>query len=141
MVERDFGEEIRRPAQPRFDFVRHLSSPMPSLSPPKHGQNGPVSLRFVYSYLAVYGDPLSNPALDPYPDGFLQRLAAVGVNGVWLHVVLRDLAPGAPAFPELGAECERRLANLRHLVQLAKRQGVGVYLYMNEPRAMPASFM
>jgi hypothetical protein len=140
VVERDFGEEIRRPAQPRFDFVRHLSSPMPSLSPPKHGQNGPVSLRFVYSYLAVYGDPLSNPALDPYPDGFLQRLAAVGVNGVWLHVVLRDLAPGAPAFPELGAECERRLANLRHLVQRAKRQGVGVYLYMNEPRAMPASF-
>ena len=81
-----------------------------------------------------------NPALDPYPDGFLQRLSAVGVNGVWLHVVLRDLAPGGTTFPEFGADHERRLANLRILVQRAKKYGVGVYLYMNEPRAMPASF-
>jgi len=139
-VEEDFGEEIRRPAEPRFDFVRQLSSPLQSFSPFRPGQDQPVSLRFVYSYLAVYGDPLSNPQLDPYPDGFLERLSAVGINGVWLHVVLRDLAPGGAAFPELGADHERRLANLRVLVQRAKKYGVGVYLYMNEPRAMPASF-
>jgi len=90
--------------------------------------------------LAVYGDPLSDPGLDPYPGGFLERLAAVGVNGVWLHVVLRDLAPGGTAFPEFGAGHERRLANLRALVERARRCGVGVYLYMNEPRAMPAAF-
>ncbi len=140
VVERDFGEEIRRPAEPRFDFVRQLSSPIPSFSPPECRQNEPVSLRLVYSYLAVYGDPLSDSQLDPYPDGFLQRLSAVGVNGVWLHVVLRDLAPGGTAFPEFGADHERRLANLRILVQRAKRYGVGVYLYMNEPRAMPTPF-
>jgi hypothetical protein len=140
VVERDFGEEVRRPVEPRFDFVRRLSSPIASFSPPGHGHDQSVSLRLVYSYLAVYGDPLSNPALDPYPDGFLQRLSAVGVNGVWLHVVLRDLAPGGTAFPEFGADHERRLANLRVLVQRAKKFGVGVYLYMNEPRAMPDSF-
>ena len=88
----------------------------------------------------MYGDPLSDSQLDPYPDGFLQRLSAVGVNGVWLHVVLRNLAPGGTAFPEFGADHERRLANLRILVQRAKRYGVGVYLYMNEPRAMPTPF-
>ena len=69
-------------------------------------------MRFVYSYLAVYGDPLVNPELDPYPDGFLQRLSAVGVNGVWLHAVLRDLAPGGTAFPEFGDDHEKRLASL-----------------------------
>ncbi len=73
----------------------------------------------------MYGDPLSNPPLDPYPDGFLERLSAVGVNGVWLHVVLRDVAPGGTAFPEFGADpgvgkpdqlCfSRRLALLRAL--------------------------
>jgi hypothetical protein len=88
----------------------------------------------------VYGDPLSNPKLDPYPDGFLERLSAVGVNGVWLHAVLRDLAPGGAAFGEFGSGHEQRLASLRALVQKAKRHGVGVYLYMNEPRAMPDSF-
>ena len=134
VVETDFGAALRLPAEPRFDFVRQLSSPLPAHAPPERTADQPVSLRFVYSYLAVYGDPLSDPSVDPYPDGFLERLSAVGVNGVWLHVVLRDLAPGGTAFPEFGAGHEQRLANLRVLVQRAKKHGVGVYLYMNEPR-------
>jgi hypothetical protein len=140
VVEQDFGEEIRRPAEPRFDFVRQLSSPVPGFVLPKDGKDQPVSLRFIYSYLAVYGDPLLNARLDPFPDGFLQRCSAVGVNGVWLHVVLRDLAPGGKSFPEFGADSEVRLENLRSLVKRAARFGVGVYLYLNEPRAMPESF-
>ncbi|HOW73504.1 MAG TPA: hypothetical protein PKY77_23125 [Phycisphaerae bacterium] len=140
LVENEFGEEIHRPAEPRFGFVRRLSTPLPSFAPPKPGDDRPVSLRLVYSYLAVYGDPLLNPQLDPYPDGFLDRLAAVGVNGVWLHAVLRDLAPGGTVFPEFGRNHERRLANLAGLVERAKKRGIGVYLYMNEPRAMPAPF-
>ncbi|MHB8903351.1 MAG: hypothetical protein ACYC6Y_31700, partial [Thermoguttaceae bacterium] len=140
VVERDFGQELRLPAEPRFEFVRKLGAPLPNFATPSGADDRPVALRLVYSYLAVYGDPLSNPALDPYPDGFLQRLSAAGVNGVWLHAVLRDLAPGGPDFPEFGAGHERRLANLRKLVDRAARFGVGVYLYMNEPRAMPLSF-
>ena len=138
LVEEEFGAELRRPSEPRFAFVQRLSTPL--VSSPLPAAERPVSLRLVYSYLAVYGDPLVDPALDPYPDGFLQRLAAVGVNGVWLHAVLRDLAPGGAAFPEFGADCQSRLANLRALVQRAKRYGVGVYLYLNEPRAMPPAF-
>ncbi len=140
VVEQDFGEELHRTAEPRFDFVRQLSSMPASGSPPKPEQDQPVSLRFVYSYLAMYGDPLLNPELDPYPDGFLQRLSAVGVNGIWLHVVLRDLAPGGVAFPEFGVDHEKRLARLQTLVQRAKRFGIGVYLYMNDPRGMPNAF-
>ena len=59
---------------------------------------------------------------------------------MWLHAVLRDLAPGGTAFPEFGAGHEQRLASLRALVERAKKYGIGVYLYMNEPRAMPAAF-
>jgi hypothetical protein len=140
VVQTDFGDDIRRPGEPRFSFVRQLSAPLPSFALPNPGDDSPISLRFVYSYLAVYGDPLLDPKLNPYPDGFLQRLSAVGVNGVWLHVVLRDLAPGGPSFPEFGVGCEQRLANLRGLVERAKKSGVGVYLYMNEPRAMPNAF-
>ncbi len=140
VVVKEVGGAISAPAEPRFDFVRQLSSPLTSLSLPEREEAQPVSLRLVYSYLAVYGDPLADPRLDPYPEGFLQRLSAVGVNGVWLHAVLRDLAPGGAAFPEFGAGCEQRLANLATLVERARRQSVGVYLYMNEPRAMPAAF-
>jgi hypothetical protein len=140
VVETEFGEEIGSRAEPRFEFVRKLSAPLASFAALKPTEDERISLRLVYSYLAVYGDPLLNAELDPYPDGFLQRLSAVGVNGVWLHAVLRDLAPGGTTFPEFGVDHERRLANLRILVERAKRYGVGVYLYMNEPRAMPASF-
>ena len=140
VVEADFGEAIRRPAEPRFDFVRQLSKPLPSFSPPTPGPDDRHSLRLVYSYMAVFGDPLLNPKLNPYSDGLLQRLSAVGINGVWLHTLLRDLAPGGTRFPEFGADHERRLNNLRALVERARKYGVGVYLYMNEPRAMPAAF-
>jgi hypothetical protein len=136
-VEQDFGAELGRPGEPRFEFVRQLSSPMPS-APPVDPKGGP--LRLVYSYMAVYGDPLVNPALNPYPDGLLQRLSAVGVNAVWLHAVLRELAPGGTTFPEFGAGHERRLTNLKALVERAKKYGIRVYLYMNEPRAMPNAF-
>ncbi|MFA7172982.1 MAG: hypothetical protein WC340_06130 [Kiritimatiellia bacterium] len=140
VVEKDFGVELRRPIEPRFDFVRQLGRPMPNFSAPSPTIERPISLRFVYSYLALFGDPLLNPQLDPYPDGFLQRLSSVGVNGVWLHVVLRDLAPGGTTFPEFGDDHVQRLTNLRVLVERAKQYGVGVYLYMNEPRGMPHDF-
>ena len=140
VVETDFGEEIHQLAEPRFDFVRQLSNPLPSFSLAKFEDDPPVSLRLVHSYVAVYGDPLMNPQLEPYPNGLLQRLSSVGINGVWLHAVLRDMAPGGTTFPEFGADHERRLTNLKALVQQAKKYGIGIYLYMNEPRAMPASF-
>ena len=140
VVEEDFGEAIRGPAEPRFDFVRQLGSPLPSSSPPTPRHDPSACLRLVYSYVAVYGDPLLHPELNPYPDGLLERLSAAGINGVWLQAVLRDMAPGGPTFPEFGADHERRLANLRTLVERAKQYGVGVYLYINEPRAMPSAF-
>ena len=140
VVGTDFGDELLKAGEPRFAFVRQLSVPLPAALPASLEPNGPISLRLVYSYLAVYGDPLANPELDPYPDGFLQRLSAAGVNGVWLHAVLRDLAPGGDTFPEFGAGREQRLANLARLVNRAAQYGIGVYLYVNEPRAMPNSF-
>jgi hypothetical protein len=137
-VEESFGAELAAPAEPRFDFIRQLSVPTRPAACPAGAESAP--LRFIYSYFAVYGDPLLNPRLDPYPDGLLERLSDVGVNGVWLHVVLRSLAPGGKDLPEFGAGHQQRLANLRRLVNRAKRYGIGVYLYMNEPRAMPLGF-
>ena len=97
-------------------------------------------MRLIYSYFGSYGDPLSDPTQDPYPDGLLAKLADMGVNGVWLHVMLRQLAPGGDQFTEFGEGHEQRLANLRQLVDRARRHGIGVYLYINEPRSMPVAF-
>jgi len=138
VVESHFKSEFAEPAMPRFDFIRSMSSAdIESGAKAPAGVNEPI--RFLYSYFGVFGDPLLNPELDPYPNELLERLAGLGVNGVWLHVVLRELSPGG-IFPELGAGHEVRIANLAKLVKRAGSYGIKIYLYINEPRAMPTSF-
>ncbi len=125
--------------EPRFAFVNELSRPDPALKPAAAADDSPFALRFIFSYFANYGDPLFEPGVPSYPEGLLQRLAVAGVNGVWVHTVLRTLARD-PAFPEFGADCERRIEGLRTLVERGRKYGVAVYLYLNEPRSMHDSF-
>jgi hypothetical protein len=141
IVTAQFGDQLATPPVPRFDFIRsEFRLQAGKTSPTRvNAELQTGRIRFLYSYCGVFGDPLLTPELDPYPDGLLQRLSDLGVNGVWLHVVLRQLAPSA-IFPEFGTGHERRIANLRRLVERARKYGIDIYLYMNEPRAMEASF-
>ncbi|MCX6621950.1 MAG: hypothetical protein NTY38_12925, partial [Acidobacteria bacterium] len=95
--------------------------------------------RYLYSYFALYGDPLTEPDVDPFPDGYLDKLAASGINGVWIQAVLNTLAP-SKTFPEFGQGWEKRLRNLNAMVERARRFGIKIFLYLNEPRAMPPAF-
>jgi hypothetical protein len=140
LVNQQFKDSLTRPIEPRFAFIENLTE-----APVEHvgalqANNADAPLRYIYSYFAVFGDPLATSESDPFPDGLLTRLRAQGVNGIWLHTVLRQLAPGGHTFPEFGEGHEKRLQNLRTLVDRAKRYGIDVYLYMNEPRAMPHNF-
>ncbi len=139
IVTSQFGDEFAKPARPRFDFFRDSAVPVVATTPATQIAGSQKKIRFLYSYCGVFGDPLLTPELDPYPDELLRRLSSLGVNGVWLHVVLHQLAPSS-ILPELGVDHERRIANLRRLVDRAARYGIDVYLYMNEPRAMAAPF-
>ena len=130
----DYDEE------PRFAFTKRLSKPLEDVtSVANSGGRSIFDTRLIFSYFAEYGDPLSDPEVGSYPEGLLQRLAGMGVNAIWLHTVLRTLAKD-DKYPEFGEGCEMRLANLRKLVSRAERYGIKVYLYMNEPRAMPDTF-
>lgn len=97
------------------------------------------SPRYCYSYFALYGDPLMEGDAAGLPDGYLERAAMAGMSGVWIQAVLNNLAPST-AFPEFGEGWQTRLGNLRRLVSRAEKYGLKIYLYLNEPRAMPASF-
>ena len=139
LVLRQFGDRLDQPAEPRFGFVADLSQ-VEDQQPSSSERNANEGLRFIYSYCATFGDPLADPKLEAFPEGLLARLSGQGVNGIWLHTVLRQMAPGGTDFPEFGAGHEARLANLRKLVRRAKGFGIDVYLYINEPRAMPKAF-
>jgi len=131
-----FPNGVGVPKTPLFSFVDELSKP---LDEEVERIESMLSPRFCYSYFALYGDPLLEPELDPFPEGLLQRLSAAGADGVWLQGVLFKLAP-YPWDPELSRGHETRIENLKKLVAKAKKHGVGVYLYLNEPRSMPLSF-
>ncbi len=138
LVQKEFGATISEPGESRFAFLKEFAKVPPTSKAATCSTT--ESLRFIYSYFAPFGDPLLNADLDPYPSGLLAQLQEQGVNGVWLHAVLRDLAPGGVDFPEFGKDSEIRIRNLRLLTQRCAQYGIKVFLYINEPRSMPSSF-
>ena len=74
-----------------------------------------------------------------FPEGLLREYAESGVNGIWLQAVLYKLVE-FPFDPSLSDGREKRIERLRELIGLCARHGLKVYLYLNEPRAMPLSF-
>ncbi len=133
----EFPSRVGGVDEPLFQFVTNLSTqPRPSRLRHRESRLCP---RYCHSYFAPFGDPLRDGAADPYPEGYLARLAEAGVDGVWLHIVLSRLAP-FPWDPGESEHHEERLRNLRALVARARKHEVGVYLYLNEPRTQSLAF-
>ncbi|MFN3648841.1 MAG: hypothetical protein ACK47B_04595 [Armatimonadota bacterium] len=138
VVREQFGEGAGTIREPLFQFVTELSRPPEKRERVEAGASG-FSPRYCYSYFALYGDPLLEREADPFPDGYLARLADAGVGGVWLQGLLQKLAP-FPWEPTRSARWEERLQGLKRLAARAKRHDLGLYLYLNEPRALPLSW-
>ncbi len=129
--------KINAPADNAFEF----------LAPYREDYKGEIvlpqqdDLRLVYSYFALYADTLADDAVESYPDALLAEYAANGINAIWLQALLRQLTPNPWDDHEEDARLRpQRLASLRALVNRAAKYGIGVYLYINEPRPEPDSF-
>ncbi|MHB9133193.1 MAG: hypothetical protein ACYDBB_19155 [Armatimonadota bacterium] len=95
-----------------------------------------LPLRIFRSYQAKYyeDDILHGPAA--YPEAYFAELAENGFNAVWLRGILRDLTPTG-VFPGLGSDIPAHQDALGTVVERAKRHGVRVLLYLNEPMCLP----
>src|SRR5205814_842910 len=116
VIREEFPSGLNNADDPLFSFVTRLSKKPPSSSSRSTlpAPRSTLSPRFCSSYFTLYGDPLLDKGIDPYPDGYLARLAESGVDGVWLQGVLSKLAP----FPwdlHLSAHFDERLKNLSAL--------------------------
>lgn len=100
---------------------------------------GSDNLRMIYPYFALYGDALIDESIDPLPERILKEYADAGINGIWIQLVLYQLVEFS-FDPSLSKGWEKRIKALRKLVAKAKKYGIGIYPYFNEPRAMPDSF-
>ncbi len=119
-----------------LDFIEELSSPTSStfLVAP-NSQSVP---KFCSSYFLQYGDPYLN-LYESYPIEYVKKLRNIGVNGIWIQAVLYKLTP-FPWDTSLSKGWETRLQNLKFFTEELQKIGISVYLYLNEPRAMPLSF-
>jgi len=121
-----------------FSFIDALSAPYTSLKTHTDTTQCRFEWRLIHSYFGCTGDVLHNlKENDPYPEGLLARYAELGVNAVWLHAVLYRLYPWKPA-GDLSKDYQSRFDNLNTLIERAQRHGISLFLYLNEPRALPA---
>ncbi|WP_155907633.1 hypothetical protein [Lunatimonas lonarensis] len=131
-----FGDVENEADENLFEFVSKLSAkPSTTVQPLSSG----FSPRYGYGYFTLFGDPLADGTVDPFPEGYLQRMTASGLDGTWLHIVLSKITP-FPWNAALSKGWGQRLDHLARLVATCKQQGIGMYLYLNEPRYQPLSF-
>ncbi len=96
-------------------------------------------IRLIYSYCGLYATTLDNDVKISYPEEMLQRYSQLGINAIWLPVVLYQITPFV--FDEsYSVGWEKRQGRLKELVKLAEKYEIKVYLYLNEPRSMPNHF-
>ncbi|MBE7068279.1 MAG: hypothetical protein E7381_03150 [Clostridiales bacterium] len=92
--------------------------------------------RIVHGYLSPCGDAFAEDSEKYMPDGLLSEYARQGVNGVWLHGLLSVLSP-YPFDEKASAGYKERRAEMKKLIARLKKYGLKLYLYLNEPRALP----
>ena len=137
---REFSSTLRNhlpnPVERPFDFLTTIHADGPA-------DNSAPGLRMLYSYSALYGDPLIDETLDPFPDNMLDAYAAAGINALWMQAVLYSLVPWMDDDPKTAAYSagwEKRTENLRRLCKRMAARGIKLMLYLNEPRSLPDEF-
>ena len=122
-----------------FAFIDKFHEPLEEKESSLIKTNDMENLRMVYPYFALYGDVLIDEEIDPLPERILKEYAEAGINGIWMQMVLYQMVE-FPFEPELSRGWEKRIQSLKKLVAKAKKYGIGIYPYFNEPRAMSDAF-
>lgn len=131
---------LETPMEERFHFIELLNKLIPENKPASEETKLALVPRIAFPYYARFGNVLSNDDFkSPYTPAVLENMARMKVGAIWLGAMYQHLIR-TRIFPEFGKESRLQLANLNWLIEAAKKHGLGVYLYLNEPRGMPASF-
>ncbi len=77
-------------------------------------------------------------ALKFYTDEELANIASMGYTDIWVRGLLDEMTL-SKVFPELGRTAAEHLAVMRKLIAKAAKYDLGVYVYFNEPKALPAT--
>lgn len=67
-----------------------------------------------------------------YTDNYLQKMAHYYINGIWLHVHMRDLVK-TKVFPNLGNNANKYAKLIKDLSERAAKYGIKIFIYCQEP--------
>lgn len=150
-VVRSLGKDALKVEEPRFGFMHDFEK----LQLPANNKKGAsidnvdtatdnneaFELRMIFPYFSDFGDPLLDEKMSSYPEELFRQLQEVGVNGVWLHSVMRMMVEpdNQNGFPG-DKKAMERIKGLKRLVDRAAKYGIKIYLYVNEPRAMDEDY-
>ncbi|MBR2912081.1 MAG: hypothetical protein IKC05_10745 [Lentisphaeria bacterium] len=132
-VERYFPCHTTEYLEEPFDFAKHFTAE------PLTAGKKQFEFSFIHPYSAGCGDVFLTDLEQSIPDTLLEQYAAMGVEGIWLHAVLYFLVP-VPGAEHFSENWEKRRRVVKTLVERCLKHGLKLYLYLNEPRAMPLAF-
>ena len=133
-------------AAKRFDFYDFISAARSAAKPPEATKaNSRFRNRIIYSYSAVFGDLFGEgerAVEKAFPEKLLAEYSRLGINGLWVPALLRELAPFPFAGPrdahaDDAGQYKKRLRTMRQTVQRLGQYGIRLFLYLNEPRSLP----
>lgn len=73
-----------------------------------------------------------------YTDEVLQKIAADGFNGIWVHGQIHHIVKTSH-FAEFAPNSEKQIGALKTLCERAAKYDIKVYIYMQPPRGLPVS--
>ena len=110
-----------------FDFYRFSNEAVTAVSK----ENNLI----IHSYQTPCGNAFAVDSREYLPDILLEEYARRGITGLWFHGVLSTLSE-YPFKPSLSIGYQENRKRLKDLIERAKKYGIGIYLYFNEPRAL-----
>ena len=90
-----------------------------------------VENRIVYNTRLPHDRDGLKDDVDYFPDDFLKAIAACGMNGIWMRVDWRKIA--VTTLTPATEDSKRRLAKLRTIADKCRRNGLGLWIFGNEP--------
>lgn len=95
--------------------------------------------RMIYAFSGLYNNAFDVNSEEFLSDEQLKAYQALGINGIWTQGLLSQLSP-FPFDPAVSAGYEKRLERLKAMTERLAKFGIKLYLYLNEPRALPLPF-
>ena len=90
-----------------------------------------VENRLVYNTRLPHDRDGLKDDVDYFPDDYLKAIADCGMNGIWMRVDWRKIA--VTTLTPATEDGKRRLAKLRTIADKCRRNGLGLWIFGNEP--------